>query len=81
MSSDLLKMYSTEVLIISIKILALVIPLLIIISFAVWADRRIWAAVQLRRGPNVVGPLGLFQIIADALKYFLKEFNGSGPWA
>ena len=73
MSSDLLKIYSTEVLIISIKILALVIPLLIIISFAVWADRRIWAAVQLRRGPNVVGPLGLFQIIADALKYFLKE--------
>ena len=73
MTNDLLKIYSTEVLIISIKILALVIPLLIIVSFAVWADRRIWAAVQLRRGPNVVGPFGLFQIIADALKYFLKE--------
>ena len=41
--------------------------------FMVYADRKIWAAVQMRRGPNVVGPWGLLQTFADALKYILKE--------
>ena len=39
----------------------------------VWLDRRVWAFVQKRRGPNVVGPFGLFQSLADALKYLFKE--------
>src|SRR5699024_2602208 len=41
--------------------------------FLVWGDRKIWAAVQMRRGPNVVGPWGILQSVADALKYVLKE--------
>ena len=47
--------------------------LLIFIAFMLLADRKIWAAVQLRRGPNVVGPFGLFQSFADLLKFVLKE--------
>ena len=39
----------------------------------VWLDRRVWGLVQKRRGPNVVGPFGLFQTLADALKYIFKE--------
>ena len=39
----------------------------------VWLDRRVWAFVQKRKGPNVVGPFGLFQSLADALKYIFKE--------
>ena len=41
--------------------------------FLVYADRKVWAAVQMRRGPNVVGIFGLLQTVADALKYVLKE--------
>ncbi len=47
--------------------------LLVFIAYALLADRKIWAAVQLRRGPNVVGPWGLFQSFADLLKFVLKE--------
>ena len=47
--------------------------LLIVIAYILLADRKIWAAVQIRRGPNVVGPLGLFQSFADLLKFVLKE--------
>ncbi|GAK32922.1 NADH-quinone oxidoreductase subunit H [alpha proteobacterium Q-1] len=54
-------------------ILAIVAPLLLGVAFAVYADRKIWAAMQLRRGPNVVGPFGLFQSFADGLKLFIKE--------
>lgn len=54
-------------------ILAIVAPLLLAVAFAVYADRKIWAAMQLRRGPNVVGPFGLLQSFADGLKLFLKE--------
>ena len=46
---------------------------MISLIFLVYGDRKIWAAVQLRRGPNVVGPWGLLQTFADALKYVLKE--------
>lgn len=56
-----------------LMILAIVLPLLISVAFAVYFDRKIWAAVQLRRGPNVVGPFGLLQSFADGLKLFLKE--------
>ncbi|WP_281301129.1 MULTISPECIES: NADH-quinone oxidoreductase subunit NuoH [unclassified Iodidimonas] len=54
-------------------IMAIVAPLLLGVAFAVYADRKIWAAMQLRRGPNVVGPFGLFQSFADGLKLFIKE--------
>tara|TARA_B100001564_G_scaffold324753_1_gene305780 strand:+ start:446 stop:1450 length:1005 start_codon:yes stop_codon:yes gene_type:complete len=55
------------------KILFLVIPILVSVAMIVWLDRRVWGLVQKRRGPNVVGPFGLFQTIADALKYIFKE--------
>ena len=55
------------------KILFLLIPLLISVAMIVWLDRRVWAFVQKRRGPNVVGPFGLFQSFADVLKYVFKE--------
>ena len=55
------------------KILFLLIPVLVSVAMIVWLDRRIWAAVQKRKGPNVVGPFGLFQSLADALKYMFKE--------
>ncbi len=52
---------------------ALLVALLVIIAYLLLADRKIWAAVQMRRGPNVVGPWGLFQSFADLLKFVLKE--------
>ena len=55
------------------KIFLLIIPILTAVAIIVWLDRRVWAFVQKRRGPNVVGPFGLFQSLADALKYILKE--------
>ena len=55
------------------KILFLVIPILVSVAMIVWLDRRVWGLVQKRRGPNVVGPFGLLQTIADALKYIFKE--------
>ena len=55
------------------KILFLLIPVLVSVAMIVWLDRRVWALVQKRRGPNVVGPFGLFQSLADALKYMFKE--------
>ena len=55
------------------KILFLLIPVLVSVAMIVWLDRRVWAFVQKRRGPNVVGPFGLFQSLADALKYLFKE--------
>ncbi len=51
----------------------LLVILLIAIAYVLLADRKIWAAVQMRRGPNVVGPWGLFQSFADLLKFILKE--------
>ena len=55
------------------KILFLLVPILVAVALVVWLDRRVWAFVQKRRGPNVVGPFGLFQSLADALKYIFKE--------
>ena len=55
------------------KILFLLIPILVSVALIVWFDRRVWAFVQKRRGPNVVGPFGLLQTVADALKYIFKE--------
>ena len=55
------------------KILFLLVPVLVSVAMIVWLDRRVWAFVQKRQGPNVVGPFGLLQYLADALKYIFKE--------
>ena len=55
------------------KILFLLVPVLVSVAMIVWLDRRVWAFVQKRQGPNVVGPFGLLQSLADALKYLFKE--------
>jgi len=52
---------------------ALIVILLIVVAFVLYADRKVWAAVQMRRGPNVVGPFGLWQSFADLLKFVFKE--------
>jgi NADH-quinone oxidoreductase subunit H len=56
-----------------IFILIIALPLMLAVAMVIYADRKIWAAMALRRGPNVVGPLGLLQSFADGLKVFLKE--------
>ena len=66
---EYLNIFFTEV----YKIVFLLIPVLTAVAMIVWLDRRVWAFVQKRRGPNVVGPFGLFQSLADALKYIFKE--------
>ena len=55
------------------KIFFLLIPVLVSVALIVWLDRRVWAFVQKRRGPNVVGPFGILQTMADALKFIFKE--------
>ena len=55
------------------KSLLLLVAVLIYVAYILYADRKVWAAVQLRRGPNVVGPWGLLQSFADMLKFVLKE--------
>ena len=63
----------TTIGLIAVQSVALLISLLIVIAYLLLADRKVWAAVQLRRGPNVVGPWGLFQSFADLLKFVFKE--------
>jgi len=55
------------------KSLLLIVSMLLVIAYLLYADRKVWAAVQMRRGPNVVGPWGLLQSFADLLKFALKE--------
>jgi len=55
------------------KIIFLLLPVLVSIAMVVWLDRRVWAFVQKRKGPNVVGPFGILQTLADALKFIFKE--------
>jgi NADH-quinone oxidoreductase subunit H len=57
----------------SVFILVICLLLMLGVAAVILADRKIWAAVQMRRGPNVVGPFGLFQTLADAVKFLLKE--------
>jgi NADH-quinone oxidoreductase subunit H len=71
--NDFFFTYVLPVLIIAGQSVALLTALLIFIAYILLADRKIWAAVQLRRGPNVVGPWGLLQSFADLLKFVLKE--------
>lgn len=56
-----------------VAILLVIVALMLSVAYAVYFDRKIWAAMQLRRGPNVVGPFGLLQTFADAFKLFFKE--------
>jgi NADH-quinone oxidoreductase subunit H len=56
-----------------VGILAIALPLMLAVAMVIYVDRKIWAAMALRRGPNVVGPLGLLQSFADGLKVFLQE--------
>jgi NADH-quinone oxidoreductase subunit H len=65
--------YGLPVALIVAQSAALLITLLIIVAFLLYADRKVWAAVQMRRGPNVVGPWGLLQSFADLLKFVFKE--------
>jgi NADH-quinone oxidoreductase subunit H len=60
-------------LLIAIQALGIVAFVMLSLLFLVYGDRKVWAAVQMRRGPNVVGPWGLLQSVADALKYVVKE--------
>ena len=70
---DFFHNYGLPVLILAAQSLALLVCLLLFIAYLLYADRKIWAAVQARRGPNVVGPWGLLQSFADFLKYVVKE--------
>ena len=65
--------YVWPFLIVALESVLLLTVLLVVIAYVLYADRKIWAAVQMRRGPNVVGPWGLFQSFADLIKFALKE--------
>ncbi|MCE7030095.1 NADH-quinone oxidoreductase subunit NuoH [Jiella avicenniae] len=71
--TDFFSIYVWPGLIILAQSVLFLVVLLVLIAYILLADRKIWAAVQLRRGPNVVGPFGLFQSFADLLKFMLKE--------
>ncbi len=65
--------YGWPLALIVIQSVALMVVLLLVIAYLLLMDRKVWAAVQMRKGPNVVGPFGLFQSFADLLKFVLKE--------
>ena len=71
--SDFFTLYAWPGIVILAQSLLFLVVLLVLIAYILLADRKIWAAVQMRRGPNVVGPWGLFQSFADLLKFVLKE--------
>src|SRR6187549_1373403 len=65
--------YVSPLIIMIAESVLLLVVLLVVTAFVLYADRKIWAAVQIRRGPNVVGPWGLLQSFADLIKFALKE--------
>jgi NADH-quinone oxidoreductase subunit H len=65
--------YGLPLLLIVLQSLVMLVTVLVIVAFLLYADRKVWAAVQMRRGPNVVGPWGLWQSFADLIKFALKE--------
>src|SRR6476661_4563031 len=70
---DFLHGYVVPTAIIVAEVLAIMVPVLIMVAYLTYAERKVLAAMQLRRGPNVVGPFGLFQPFADAIKMMMKE--------
>src|SRR3954449_10765663 len=62
-----------QAILILLECLAVTVPLLVAVAYMTYVDRKVWASIQLRRGPNVVGPFGLLQPFADGLKLLLKE--------
>src|SRR5260370_14290488 len=77
MSADLVHFFTVnwlgQVIVIVAECLAVTVPLLVAVAHMIYVDREVWASIQLRRGPNVVGPFGLLQPFADGLKLVLKE--------
>ena len=71
--SELWTNYIWPVIVIAAQSVLLLVLLLIVTAYVLYADRKIWAAVQIRRGPNVVGPWGLLQSFADLIKFVVKE--------
>ncbi|HLC09202.1 MAG TPA: NADH-quinone oxidoreductase subunit NuoH [Methyloceanibacter sp.] len=71
--AELWSSYGLPFVLIVAQSLAMLVTLLVIVAFLLYADRKVWAAVQMRRGPNVVGPFGLLQSFADLLKFVFKE--------
>src|SRR5215468_10264403 len=71
--SDIWQAYLWPLLRMLLESVVLLVVLLVTIAFLLLMDRKVWAAVQMRRGPNVVGPFGLLQSFADLLKFVLKE--------
>ena len=77
MTADLIYFFTVnwlgQAIVILAECLLVTVPLLLAVAYMTYADRKIWASIQLRRGPNVVGPFGLLQPMADGLKLLLKE--------
>src|SRR5215470_4263755 len=77
MTADLVHFFTTnwlgQAIVILAQCLAVTVPLLVAVAYMTYVDRKVWASIQLRRGPNVVGPFGLLQPMADGLKLVLKE--------
>src|SRR5215203_1592068 len=77
MTADLIHFFTHnwlgQAIVILAQCLAVTIPLLVAVAYMTYVDRKVWASIQLRRGPNVVGPFGLLQPFADGLKLVLKE--------
>jgi NADH-quinone oxidoreductase subunit H len=77
MSADLIQFFTVnwlgQLIVIVAQCLAVTVPLLVSVAYMTYVDRKVWASIQLRRGPNVVGPFGLLQPFADGLKLVLKE--------
>src|SRR5512146_357506 len=71
--AELWTTYLWPLIVILAQSILLLVVLLVALAFLIYADRKIWAAVQIRRGPNVVGPWGLLQSFADMLKFVFKE--------
>ena len=75
---ELFTNYIWPVIIIVAQSVLLLVLLLIVTAFVLYADRKIWAAVQIRRGPNVVGPWGLLQSFADLFKFVFNRAEEGG---